>query len=375
MRVALAHDYLKEPGGAEAVLMALKEIWPEAPVYTAYAFPQYWGRYADLLKGWEIKQSWGRWLPFLPKLISHYTILSPLFFQSFDLSDYDLVVVSATGGYFPYAVKIGPKTKLVAYCHTPPRFLYGYETATKARYKWYWRPISEIANHVLRMVDFKLAQRPHLFIANSRNVRNRIRKFYRREAEVVYPPIETLNSKFEIPNKLKILNSKQEYYVIVSRIIGSKNIELAVEAANKFKFKLKVAGRPIGKGGEEIVGKIRGKYAQYLGEVSEKEKAKLLAGAKAFLALEKDADFGMTAVEPQMYGTPVIAFRNGGYLEAVVENKTGIFIDELSPEGLWQAIQLFNKMKWDKKLIKNNATRFSKERFMKEIKRQVQNFK
>ena len=381
MNVALVHDYLKEPGGAEAVLIALKEIWSEAPVYTAYKFPRFWGRYKTMLDKWVIHESWGKYLPFLPKLLSHYTILSPLFFESFDLTKYDLVVVSAAGGYFPNAVKIGPKTKLVTYCHTPPRFLYGYDTATKERFKWYWRPVSEIANHILRMVDFKLAQRPHLFIANSKNVRNRIRKFYRREAEVVYPPIEIQNSKNknQIKNKqsLRYANKnqifKRDYFVIVSRIIGSKNIELAVEAANQFKFKLKIAGRPIGKGGDEIAAKIRGKYTEYLGEVSEDGKANLLAGAKAFLALEKDADFGMTAVEPQVYGTPVIAFRNGGYLEAVEKNKTGIFFDELTPKGLWSAIGQFNKMKWNRKLIQNNAAKFSKERFIREILIQINN--
>ena len=170
-----------------------------------------------------------------------------------------------------------------------------------------------------------------------------------------------------------IHDSRENYFVIVSRIIGSKNIELAVEAAEKYKFRLKIAGRPIGKSGEEIVVKIRGKYTEYLGEVSEEEKVSLLAQAKAFLALEKDADFGMTAVEPQVYGTPVVAYRNGGYLEAVVENKTGVFFDELTPEGLWKAIRQFNNMKWDKKLIKKNASKFSKERFKKEIKQIVQN--
>ncbi|KKW00145.1 hypothetical protein A3H89_03115 [Candidatus Amesbacteria bacterium RIFCSPLOWO2_02_FULL_48_11] len=372
MKVALVHDYLKEPGGAEAVLMALKEIWPEAPVYTANKFPRFWGRYTQVLEKWEIRESWGKWLPFLPKLISHYTILSPLFFAAFDLSDYDLVVVSATGGYFPNAVKIGSKTKLVTYCHTPPRFLYGYDTATKERYKWYWRPVSEVANHILRMADFKLAQRPDLVIANSRNVRNRIRKFWRREAAVVYPPIEVSVTPLSSPLNLRgeprgEKKRQDDYFVIVSRIIGSKNIELAVEAAKQFKFKLKVAGKPIGRGGNEIVRKITGKHVEYLGEVSEQEKAKLLAEAKGFLALEKDSDFGMTAVEPQVYGTPVVAFRNGGYLEAVVENITGVFFDKLTPEDLWEGIQRFNKLKWDERVIRNNAARFSKERFNRQI--------
>jgi glycosyltransferase involved in cell wall biosynthesis len=368
VKVALVHDYLKEPGGAEVVLMTLKEMFPEAPVYTAYAFPKYWGRYRNVLEKWDIQQSWGRWLPLLPKFLSYYTILSPLFFNSFDLSEFDLVIISATGGYFPNAIRFGPNTKVITYCHTPPRFLYGYDTATKERYKWYWRPMSEIANHILRMVDFKTAQRPHLFIANSKNVANRIRKFYRREAEVVYPPIEIqANSSHAMGIRSGYSRSKGDYFLIVSRIIGSKNIELAVEAANKYNFKLKVAGRPIGKNGEEIAKMIKGPTVEYFGEVDQVTRNELLAGAMAFLALEKDPDFGMTAVEPQAFGTPVIAYRNGGYLEAIQENKTGVFFDELTPEGLWNGIQKFKKMKWDKKVIISNAKKFSKENFIKGI--------
>jgi glycosyltransferase involved in cell wall biosynthesis len=364
MKVALVHDYLKDPGGAEAVLMTLKQMWPEATVYTAYAFPRYWGRYEEILKKWDIRQSWGRYLPFLPEFLSYYTILSPLFFSKMDLSEFDLVIISQTGGYFPNGVKTGLKTKMITYCHTPPRFLYGYETATKERYRWYWRPVSEVANHILRMVDFKFAQKPDLFIANSRNVANRIRKFYRREAVVVYPPIQ-------IPDH-KLLTVKKDYFLIISRVIGSKNIELAVETANKYGFKLKVAGKPVGKSGEGIAAKIKGTTVEYLGEVDEKTKVKLLSEAKAFLALEKDPDFGMTAVEPQVYGTPVIAYKNGGYLEAVEADKTGVFFDQLTPEGLWEGIRKFNKMKWDRQVIIKNAQKFLKDNFVKGVKKYIQ---
>lgn len=357
------HDYLKEPGGAEAVLEELHEMWPEAPIYTAYAFPEHWGRYREEMEKWEIKQSWGRYLPFLPKFLSYYTILSPLFFSKMDLSGYDLVVISQTGGYFPNGIKTGPKTKVITYCHTPPHFLYGYETASRERYKWYWRPISELANHILRMVDFKFAQKPDVFVANSKNVANRIRKFYRREAEVVYPPIE-VQTKSGPETGYK----KQNYFLIISRIVGSKNIEIAVEAANKYGFGLKVAGKPIGKSGKEIAEKIHGPMVEYLGEVSAAEKIRLISEAKAFLALEKDADFGMTAVEPQARGTPIIAFRNGGYLEAVKEGKTGVFFDELTPEGLAAGIEKFNQLKWSKEELVKNAKRFSREKFRQGIR-------
>ncbi len=356
MRVALVHDYLKEWGGAEAVLSVLHEMFPEAPIYTAYAFPKYWGRHETEMGKWKIKQSWGRYLPFLPKLLSHYSIVSPLYFSGMDLTDFDLVIISQTGGYFPNGVKVGPKTKILTYCHTTPRFLYGYETATQERYKWYWRPISEVANHILRMVDFTFAQKPDLFVANSKNVAARIAKFYRRKAEVVYPPSIT-------DEVIKKGHKRQDHFLIVSRIVGTKNIELAVQTANKYGFKLKVAGRPIGKSGQQVIEGISGKTVEYLGEVDDTEKARLLGEAKAVLALEKESDFGITAVEPQAYGTPVIAYRNGGYLEAVKENVSGVFFDELTPEGLMAGIEKFNKMKWNEEVVKKNADRFSKANF------------
>src|SRR3990172_6653175 len=136
MKVALVHDYLKEVGGAEKVLMALKEMWPSAPVYTAYKFPKYWGQYKKLLSEWDIRETWARYLPLADRLLSYYTIPSPLFFSTLDLSDYDVAVISQTGGYFPNGVKVGEKTKVITYCHTPPRFLYGYPTARNERYKW-----------------------------------------------------------------------------------------------------------------------------------------------------------------------------------------------------------------------------------------------
>lgn len=356
MKVALVHDYLKEIGGAERVLMTLQEMFPEAPVYTAYKFPEFFGEFGEF---GEIRESWGKYLPFLPKLISHYTILSPLFFRSFDLSDYDLVIVSQTGGYFPNGVRIGSKTKLVTYCHTPPRFLYGYETATRERNKWYWRPISAIANHILLMVDFAFAQKPHLFIANSKNIAERIKKFYRRESVVVYPPVS--------PPSIPPLNlSGGKYYLVVSRIVGSKGLELLYDLGKK--YKIVVAGRAINKSGEEIIRKLKNSNIEYLGEVTEEKKWELMAGAKAFLCLSRDEDFGISAVEAQMCGTPVIAFNGGGYRETVIHNKTGILFDGYNPKKLSDSISKFETINWNKKEIIKHAQKFSKENFIKQCR-------
>ena len=364
MKVALVHDYLKEIGGAERVLSVLLVLYPQADLYTAYNFPEF--REKGKIEGSDgkrrIRESWGRFLPFLPKFLSYYTILSPLFFRSFDLSEYDLVIVSQTGGYFPNGVKIGPKTKLVTYCHTPPKFLYGYETATKERNKWYWRPISALANHILLMVDFAFAQKPHLFIANSKNVAERIKKFYRRDSIVIYPPVS--------PPSVPPLNlSGGKYYLVISRIVGSKGLELLYGLGKK--YKIKVAGRAINQSGEEIVQKLQENNIEYLGEVGENEKWKLMSEAKAFLCLSHDEDFGISAVEAQMCGTPVIAFNGGGYPETVIHKTTGILFEEYSTEGVVGAIREFGEVRWNKKTIVNHAQKFSKENFVREIKKLV----
>jgi len=355
MKIALVHDYFKEIGGAERVLMALCEMYPDAPVYTAYKFPEFWGEF----KINKVIESWGRFLPCLPKFISYYTLLSPLFFVSFDLSDYDLVIVSQTGGYFPNGVKVGPQTKLITYCNTPPRFLYGYPTATKEREKWYWKPISEIVNHILRMVDFQFAQKPNLFLANSKNVAERIKKFYRRDSIVVYPPVSIPH-----PQPLSLLQERGDYYLVVSRIVGSKGLELLLPLGKK--YNIKIAGRPIGKGGQQIINNLQKNNIEYLGEVGEEQKWKLMGQAKAFLCLSKDEDFGITSVEAQACGTPVLAYNGGGYRETVVPGKTGVLFDEYSTNGIIRGIEEIGEINWDSEVIKKHARKFSKENFVKQ---------
>jgi len=367
VKIAIVHDYLKEIGGAERVLMTLKEIWPEADVYTAYKFPQYWGHFRPVLEIWNIRESWGAYLPFLPKFLSYYTVISPLFFTEFDLSEYDVVIVSATGGYFPNGVKIGEATRLVTYCHTPPRFLYGFPTASNEREKWYWKPVSNLVNHILRIVDFNLAQRPHVVVANSKNVANRIRKFYRREATVIYPPVEA-------GSRLKTASDKKgDYFLMVTRVVGGKGIELACELA-KSGQKIVVAGRAIGRGGEELARLIKVSGVEYIGEVTEEKKLQLLAESKGFLALAREEDFGITPVEAMAAGTPVIAYDGGGYRETVIEGKTGVLFDKYSLEGLKSAIDRFDKTKWEASLIRKSAARFSREKFKEQMVELVEKY-
>lgn len=350
MKVALVHDYLNEYGGAERVLETLSEMWPEAPIYTAFAVPG--SSAAKAFLGKKIIASWFQNLPFYWRLYSPLRFLIPWIWETFDFSGYDLIITSASW----YVTKgLGKRfgVREICYCHTPPRWLYGYKTSINLQKYWPVRVYALIVGHFLRMYDFKQAQKVDVFVANSREVANRIRKFYRREAVVVYPPvIASANGE--------ALSTKGDYYLMVVRLVGGKGIEMALAAARKYGFKLKIAG--------EVAGFAKVEGVESLGRVTDEEKFRLMTGAKGFLALASDEDFGITPVESMMCGTPVIAFNGGGYKESVINGKTGVLFDEYSVEGLGKAIQDFNKLKWDRSLIKRHAEKFSKERFKKEIR-------
>jgi glycosyltransferase involved in cell wall biosynthesis len=336
MKVALVHDYLSEFGGAERVLLALSEIWPEAPIFTAFYRP---GSEAyKRFKGKKIITSWVQWVPFFSsKLYSPLRFLAPQIWGDIakKVKDYDLVITSSS-----WYITKGLHPNEVCYCHTPPRWLYGYRTSVDWQKYWPVKVYGMIIGHFMRLYDFRQAQKVKHFIANSEEVKKRIWKFYRRESTVIYPPIDLPK-----PKKLKRLG----YYLIVSRPVGGKGIEMGLAAAKKYGFVLKVVGG---------------------GSVSDEELVKLYSQAKAFLALSKDEDFGITPVEAMACGTPVIAFNGGGYKETVIDGKTGVLFDDYSAAGLWQAIKKFDHLN-DRTLEKNcveQAKKFSKERFQKEIR-------
>lgn len=361
MKIALVHDYLKEFGGAERVLRTLADMYPGAPIYTAFVTPGSDGmkEFADR----KILQSSLAPLLRYKNLHSPLRFLIPLVWRSIDLSSYDLVITSCSG-YIARGFKVGEKTKVVAYCHTPPRFLYGYETSIDLQRFWIVRVYSVIVNHFLRLFDYWSSQRVNFWITNSENVKRRIEKFYRKGAEVVYPPIEVEKIKGRSAGV-----KKEDFYLIVSRLVGAKGLEEAMLACKKVGVKLKIAG---GGAGYNFVknklGRLGGGGVELLGRVSDEELGVLYARAKGFVALARQEDFGMTVVEAQAAGTPVIAFRGGGFLETVIEGKTGIFVDDTDVESIAKAIKLFEKTKWDKETIQKNANRFDSSIFVNKIR-------
>lgn len=361
MKIALVHDYLNEFGGAERVLLALSEIFPEAPIYTAFYKKD--SQAYKRLKNKKIITSWVQNIPFFSKYLhSPLRFLAPVIWGSFDFSDYDLVISSAswyiTKGFGTRGTN-KQKPVEICYCHTPPRWLYGFKTSIELQKYWPVRIYAKIVGKFMKKYDYKMAQRVNYFIANSKNVAQRIKNFYRRDSTVIYPPVEIE----QIPRV-----KKENFYLIVSRIVGGKGIDLAVKAAIKLGINLKVVGSPAGYYTEyKNLQKISKNKVEFLGYVDDKEIARLYAQAKAFLVLSMDEDFGITPVEAMLAGTPVIAFRGGGYIESVVENKTGIFFNEPTTESLSEAIRKFERMKFNPEDCKQQANKFNKNRFKKKI--------
>lgn len=363
LRIALAHDYLCEYGGAERVLEALHELFPSAPVFVAFADPQAMGVHWQRFAGWDIRQSWLTKLPAYKKLFSPYRIFAPQFFSRFDLSEYDLVI-SSSNAYFAKAVRV-PNGKHICYCHTPARALYGYTTLSD----WQRKPVigflGTLLNHYLRVIDYQVAQKVAVFIANSEETRRRIAKFYRRDATVIYPPVDVST---EQPQRLSTTQHEVGYYLYVNRLALAKHPEMAVAACAKRRLPLKVVGQgkmlPLLK---QLAAQYQAQSIEFLGAVNDEQLHKLYQGARALLYPVEDEDFGMVPVEAMGHGVPVIAHASGGPLETVIDGQTGVLFDELSTAGLLGALERFEKLHFSPKAIHSFAQQFNKQQFQHKL--------
>ena len=365
MKVALVHDFMREFGGAERVLRVLADMYPKAPIYVAFKNK---GTCVDqFLDRRVIESKWalviGHW-----RLYSVFRFLIPLVWRSIDLSKYDLVITSCSS-YVARGFKVGEKTKVVAYCHTPPRMLYGYESSIT----WMKSPVMRLGiliygyfiNHYLRLFDFWSAQKVDKWMVNSENVQQRVEKYYRRDSEVVYPPFET-ETLIDESGKYK----KDDYFLIVSRLVGAKGLVEAAKAARDLDFQLKIVGEAVGFGAvEEELRKIRG--VELVGRVDDQRLIELYSKARGFIALAKDEDFGMTLVEAQACGLAVIAYRGGGYLESVMEGETGVFVEGTDKDNIEKGMKEFIKIKWKREILQKNARRFSREEFEGKVRKIV----
>lgn len=353
LKVAIIHDWINNLGGAERVLFELHAIFPKAPIYTLFYNPDLTIRY---LHDAEIRTSALQKIPFINKIYKYLVFLMPLAVEAFDFSEFDLVISSSFG--FSKGLILKPGTKHLCYCYSPTRFLWDqsheYTKSSKSDFKKW---ISRIFQHFLRIWDRQSALRVDEFVAISEYVKTRIKKYYQREAKVIYPPAPISGQDIE--------TREGDYYLIVSRLFKHKNIHVAVDAFNKLGLPLVI----IGQGPEEKkLKKIAGPNIQILGYLSDKKIIKYYANSKAFI-MPQDEDFGLTPVEAMSFGKPVLALRKGGALETIIEGQTGEFFDDPIPEALADGVRRLNKNYhiYNISFIKSQAQKFSKENFKKNM--------
>ncbi len=345
MKVALVYDRVNKLGGAERVLLALHELYPEAPIYTSVLNSKkaLWANVFNIITSFLQK---------LPHAASHHELLAtlmPIAFESFSFDEFDLVISITSESAKGIITK--PTTKHICYCLTPTRYLWsGYDEYFKNQF---FKILAYPLVSYLRTWDKIAANRPDFYIAISNEVKKRIKKYYDLESEVVYPPLY-ISSK-----KRTIKNNKSNFFLVVSRLIAYKRIDLAIEACNALQLPLKI----IGTGHEEkILKKIAGPSVEFLGNLTDDKLIVYYTQAKALLCPGIE-DFGLTIIEAQKYGTPVIAFRGGGALETIIERKTGLFFDKQKKDSLIQTLNEFSKYNFNSEDCVKQAAAFSFKKF------------
>lgn len=350
MRVALVHDDLIQWGGAEKVLTAISEVFPDAPIYTALADLEN-PLIAKNFQGKKIITSFMQKLPFSKTLYKPLLPLYPVAFEQFNFTDYDLVISQTTR--FAKSIITKPNTKNICYIHTPPRFLWNFKGgknpySKNLLFKW------------LRRFDLVSSKRVDQWISGSENCKTRLQKIYEVDSKVLYPFVDT--KKFN-PS----LNFDGDYYLLISRLNRYKNVDVAVSSFNVNGKKLKVVG--VGPEFRNLSRKAKNNI-EFLGKVSDELLESLLAGCKG-LIITAEEDFGMTSIEAQSLGKGVIAYGVGGSLETIIPGKTGNYFNEKTPDSLNRAIEIFESLKINPDDCFKNAQNFSKEKFKQRLLEQV----
>jgi glycosyltransferase involved in cell wall biosynthesis len=348
--IAIVHDYLIQMGGAERVVGVMAEAFPNAPIFTSVTdndrlLPPFLGR--------RITNTWLNAVPGARKHFKKFFMLYPAAFWSLKPVNADITWISSSG--YSKWIRLGRQTTSICYCHTPPRFFWepddylNLEVPNKAL-----RSVARRALVHLQRLDYQCAQKIDFFIANSRCVQERIRRYYRRESEVIYPPVDV--------ERFCVTEQAEDYYLVIARLVGYKRIDRAVGAFNRLKKRLLVAGHgPDRKRLETLAGPT----ITFLGRISDDEVKRYLEGARGLIFPGRE-DFGIAPVEAQACGKPVIALAADGALETVVPEQTGVLFTEHSEEALAAAVERAEKIKWSPAHIRENAERFNKERFLRE---------
>ena len=351
MRTAIVHYWLLNRRGGEAVLEALCRIFPDADIFTLFCDPATLG---PGLRGHRIHAS------FLNPLRRYHRSLLPLMplaLEHFDLRGYDLVISSESGP--AKGVLVSSAARHVCYCHTPMRYLW--ELYPEYVREWTQSRLRRVlmapAAHYLRLWDYASAARVDQFIANSRNVQRRIQRCYRRDSEIIYPPVEVDSFCWHEP---------EDYYLVVGEFVAYKRIDTAVRAFSASGRKLRV----VGDGPEyRTLRRLAGNRVEFCGRVSPKALCELYARSRA-LIMPGEEDFGITPVEALASGKPVVALGRGGVLESV-DGRSGEFYDEPSSGQLLAAVERLERREreFDPAYLQARARMFSPERFDSAMRR------
>jgi len=344
LKVAIVHDWLNQMGGAEGVLEALVEMFPAAPVYTSIYWPQ---AMPERYRQWDIRTTWVDRLPAIHHHHQPYLLFYPLAFDRLELRGYDLVISNKSA--FCLGVRTPAETCHLCYCLTPTRFVWDFEAYVRRE------QVGAAARRLvwpflrwLQRWERAAADRVAAFAAISREIQGRIRRFYHRESAIIHPPVNTRQFAPVADG------SHDDYFLIVSRLVPYKRIDLAVRAFTDLGLPLWISGT--GRDNASLRA-MAGPSVRFLGRVPDEELGRLLARCRAFLfpGLE---DFGIAPVQAMAAGRPVIAYAGGGALDYVVEGVTGTFFPEQTPEALAEAVRRFDETAYDSAVIRAHAEKF-----------------
>jgi len=346
-KIALVHDYFIQMGGAERVAAAMHDSFPAAPIYTTVALQH---RLPHELRTADIRTSAMQWLPGIEHRFRQYFMLYPLAVEHFDLSQYDLILSSSSG--YAKGVRRRRNAIHVCYCHTPMRWVWRYQDyAAREDFGWTARKLLPTFLWGLRKWDLRAAQQPNYYIANSQIVAERIREIYGREAVVIPPPIEV--------DRFKLSNHADDYYLILSRLVSYKRIDLAVEACKRLNRRLLI----IGDGPDrQRLERLAGPKTKFLGRQPDRMVNHYASRCRALL-FPGEEDFGMVPLEVNAAGRPVIAYRAGGALETVVDGVTGVFFNAPTSNSLVDAIEDFETRSWHQHTLREHAEKFDRRVF------------
>lgn len=353
-KIALVHDWLPFMGGAERVLSDFVEVYPDAPIYTLLCNKDKMEEpiasakiiTSHLQKGNKEIKNHRKLFPFMPTAI-----------ENFDLNGYDVVLSDSSS--VAKGVITSPATVHICYCHSPMRYAWEFSHEYAGQMAGKGKLKNKILNYFMtgiRLWDYASAARVDYFIANSAHVAKRIKKHYKRDAVVIHPPVRC--------NLFSLSDVDGDYFLCVSRLQEYKRVDLAIQACNELGVKLKI----IGAGPDEAKLKaMAGPTIEFLGRASDEVMKQCYAECKAFL-FPGEEDFGITPLEAQASGRPVIAYGKGGALETVIEGKTGTFFAEQTVESLVDAMKRFETMTFDKMELRKHAEEFDDEVFKRKIK-------